>query len=99
MPRRRTQYEGRFVLRYKINRQAGWLEDDKFAGTPGTLQDLVNRDCMVFAHPSGRTTWQLNGPDGAKEVQVRGRFSGNTAQAVRKATLAGPCARPGASSA
>jgi DNA-binding transcriptional LysR family regulator len=59
-------------------------------GTPTTLQDLADHDCMGFAHSGGRTLWRLSGPDGAEEeVQVSGRFSGNTAQAVRKATLAG----------
>jgi DNA-binding transcriptional LysR family regulator len=59
-------------------------------GTPGSLQDLADHDCIAFAHPSGRATWRLTGPDGVEEeVQVAGRFSGNTAQALRKATLAG----------
>jgi len=59
-------------------------------GTPATLQDLVDHDCLVFAHPSGRATWQLSGLDGIDaEVRVAGRFSGNTAQALRKAALAG----------
>jgi DNA-binding transcriptional LysR family regulator len=58
-------------------------------GAPATLQDLVNHDCVTSPHPSGRTTWRLSGPDGVEEVQVAGRFSGNTAQALRKATLAG----------
>ncbi len=45
---------------------------------------------MSSAHPSGRATWRLTGPDGVEEeVQVAGRFTGNTAQALRKATLAG----------
>jgi DNA-binding transcriptional LysR family regulator len=59
-------------------------------GTPATLQELQHHDCLIFGHPSGRATWRLNGPDGAEaEVQVTGRFSANTAQALRKATLAG----------
>jgi DNA-binding transcriptional LysR family regulator len=58
-------------------------------GTPGTLQDLANHDCVTPPHPSGRTTWRLSGPDGDEEVQVAARFTGNTAQALRKATLAG----------
>ena len=58
--------------------------------TPATLQDLANHDCVASAHPSGRSTWRLIGPDGVEEeVQVAGRFSGNTAQALRKATVAG----------
>lgn len=59
-------------------------------GAPSTLQDLVNHDCVSFAHPGGHTTWRLAGPDGVEEeVQVAARFSGNTAQGLRKATVAG----------
>jgi len=58
-------------------------------GTPSALQDLADHDCVTAAHPSGRATWRLIGPDGIEEeVQVAGRFSGNTAQALRKATVA-----------
>jgi DNA-binding transcriptional LysR family regulator len=59
-------------------------------GLPGTLQDLVEHDCVSFAHPSGHATWRLTGPDGVEEeIQVATRFSANTAQALRKATVAG----------
>jgi len=59
-------------------------------GAPATLRDLADHDCVTAAHPSGRATWRVTGPDGAEEeVQVTGRFSGNTAQALRKAALAG----------
>jgi DNA-binding transcriptional LysR family regulator len=54
------------------------------------LQDLVDHDCVSFSHASGYATWRLAGPDGIEEeVQIVPRFSGNTAQALRKATLAG----------
>ena len=59
-------------------------------GVPDTLQDLADHDCLVFSHPSGKASGRGSGPDGAQaEVQVAGRFSGNTAQALRKAALAG----------
>ncbi len=59
-------------------------------GAPATLQELADHDCVTTAHPSGRATWRVTGPDGTEEeVQVSGRFSGNTAQALRKAALAG----------
>jgi len=59
-------------------------------GAPATLQDLADHDCVTAAHPSGRATWRLVGPDGTEEeVQVTGRFSGNTAQALRRAAVAG----------
>lgn len=60
-------------------------------GAPANLQDLAaNHDCVTSPHPSGRTIWRMAGPDGVQEeVQVAGRFSGNTAQALRKAAIAG----------
>jgi DNA-binding transcriptional LysR family regulator len=60
-------------------------------GAPSTLQDLLDHDRVTFTQPgSSDVTWQLAGPDGIEEaVQVAARFSGNTAQALRKATLAG----------
>ena len=59
-------------------------------GAPAALQDLASHDCVTSPHPSGRTIWRLVGPGGnEEEVQVAGRFSGNTAQALRKAALAG----------
>ena len=60
-------------------------------GAPTTLHDLQDHDCLVFSHPSGRATWRLTGPgdEGEAEVSVSGRFSGNTAQGLRKAVLAG----------
>jgi len=59
-------------------------------GMPSTLQDMANHDCVIPTHPSGRAMWRLTRPDGMEEeVEVTGRFSGNTAQALRKATMAG----------
>ncbi|QGW84764.1 LysR family transcriptional regulator [Variovorax paradoxus] len=60
-------------------------------GAPAILQDLAaNHDCVTSPHPSGRAIWRMTSPDGVQEeVQVAGRFSGNTAQALRKAAIAG----------
>lgn len=59
-------------------------------GAPATLADLAQHDCVIAPHPSGRATWRLTAPGGAEEeVQVTGRFSGNTAQALRRAAVAG----------
>jgi DNA-binding transcriptional LysR family regulator len=89
-PLQDSAYVGRLIL--------GPLRDGMVAspayiaarGAPSTLQDLANHDCVTFAHPSDRTTWRLTGPrNKEEEVQVTGRFTGNTAQALRKATLAG----------
>jgi DNA-binding transcriptional LysR family regulator len=89
-PLRDSGYVGRLIL--------GPLRDGMVAspayiaarGAPGTLQDLASHDCITFGHPGGRTTWRLMGPGNIEEeVQVAGRFTGNTAQSLRKATLAG----------
>ncbi|WP_226374038.1 LysR family transcriptional regulator [Pectobacterium quasiaquaticum] len=59
-------------------------------GMPNTLQDLAKLDCVSFGHPSGFTTWRLAGASSIEEdIQMSSRFSGNTIQALRKATLAG----------
>lgn len=59
-------------------------------GAPATLAALQQHDCLGFSHSSGEARWSLTGPDGQEtEVPVKGRFSGNTVQALRKAALAG----------
>ncbi|MET0268572.1 MAG: LysR family transcriptional regulator [Duganella sp.] len=67
-------------------------------GTPHTLHDLPGHRAISVAHPSGMANWRLVGPEGAlmqeqqvqeQQVQVPCRFSANTAQAQRQATLAG----------
>ncbi|MFD2273177.1 substrate binding domain-containing protein [Undibacterium arcticum] len=57
-------------------------------GVPATLADLEEHDCITFPKQSGRVSWTLDGPDGAVEVKVAGRFSANTAQVLLNATLA-----------
>jgi DNA-binding transcriptional LysR family regulator len=58
-------------------------------GMPESVEALANHDCVTLPQPSGRAVWRLDGPDGAIETQVTGRFSANTAQALLKAVLAG----------
>jgi LysR family transcriptional regulator AphB len=58
-------------------------------GTPESVQALASHECVTLPSSSGRTVWRLDGPDGASETQVGGRFSANTAQAMLEAVLAG----------
>ncbi len=58
-------------------------------GAPARLADLVDHDCLVFTHRAERDLAPLRADGEDAEVQVGGRFSGNTAQALRKAALAG----------
>jgi LysR family transcriptional regulator AphB len=59
------------------------------AGMPDSVQALASHECVTLPSTSGRTVWRLDGPDGASETQVAGRFSANTAQAMLEAALAG----------
>jgi DNA-binding transcriptional LysR family regulator len=59
-------------------------------GTPATLQDLTRHDCLFVPQARDYATWRLQGPDDAEEeVTVTGRVMANTAQAIRKAAIAG----------
>lgn len=58
-------------------------------GAPSALEDLSTHDCIAVPSGSGRTQWRLMGPDGPAEVEVRGRFSANSALALTKACVAG----------
>ncbi|MDP9601751.1 UNVERIFIED_ORG: DNA-binding transcriptional LysR family regulator [Variovorax paradoxus] len=82
-----------YVGRRLITRSGGLLASPAYIerrGEPRSLQDLAHHDCVTPSSPSGHAIWQLTGPDGVdEEVQVSGRFTGNTAQALRKAALAG----------
>jgi DNA-binding transcriptional LysR family regulator len=88
-PLRDSGYVGRQIL---DPRSVGMVASPDYLaarGSPRTLQDLASHDCVISAHPGGHATWHLIGPKGEEEIQVTGRFSGNTAQSQRKAAVAG----------
>ncbi|WP_241052503.1 LysR family transcriptional regulator [Achromobacter xylosoxidans] len=58
-------------------------------GAPTALADLAAHDCITIPSSSGRTVWRMTGPDGPAEVEVRPRFSANSALAQIKACVAG----------
>jgi LysR family transcriptional regulator AphB len=58
-------------------------------GVPTSVEALANHDCVTLPSASARIVWRLDGPDGATETEVSGRFSANTAQAMLEAVLAG----------
>jgi DNA-binding transcriptional LysR family regulator len=57
-------------------------------GEPRSLQELGGRDCLT-SQSSGRVSWWLQGPDGAEEVKVSGRFHASSARSLTKGCLAG----------
>ncbi|WP_313659888.1 LysR family transcriptional regulator [Pseudomonas coleopterorum] len=83
-------YVGRQILRDGSERlvaSPGYLAAH---GAPSTLQDLLDHHCLSFARPGGYATWRLDGPESrVEEVRISPRVSGNTAQSLRKAALAG----------
>jgi DNA-binding transcriptional LysR family regulator len=60
-------------------------------GMPATLADLAGHDAITASHAGSSTTWRLVGPDGAVHEVQHGarRFGANTAQALRRAAVAG----------
>jgi len=58
-------------------------------GVPAELEELSTHDCLTFPRTSALATWLLEGPQGACEIQVSGRFQADTAQALVKAAVAG----------
>ena len=82
-------YVGRKVLVDGSNSLVASPSYIESRGLPETLSALAGFDGIGFSQPDGLTTWQLAGPGGDEEVQMLTRFSGNTAQALRRAAVAG----------
>lgn len=82
-----------YVVRKIQSRSIGLVASPSYLaarGTPATLQDLTRHDCLFVPQVRDHATWRLQGPDGIEEeVTVTGRVMANTAQAIRKATIAG----------
>lgn len=58
-------------------------------GHPKTLQELARHDCLTVSTRQSRVTWTLQGPGGAEDVEVAGRFSANSARILMKGCLSG----------
>jgi DNA-binding transcriptional LysR family regulator len=58
-------------------------------GTPTSIDELGQHDCLRISRTFGPGTWHLNGSDGRFEVQVQGRLQASTSRPVRQAAVAG----------
>jgi len=59
-------------------------------GVPARPEDLENHECIGFAHWAPRGEWEFRDAEGAtSRVQVGGRVSINSGQALRRAALEG----------
>jgi DNA-binding transcriptional LysR family regulator len=58
-------------------------------GTPTTIADLADHDCIIVGPASSRGHWSLAAGAEAARVPVRGRIAVNNMQAVRTAVISG----------
>ncbi len=66
-----------------VARQLRTLDSGLFAapsylaehGLPVDVNELAQRDCVLFRATAGRATWALTGPSGERAVDVHGRIS------------------------
>lgn len=58
-------------------------------GYPKDVPALSEHTCIRPSSPAGSSVWNLQGPDGAIQAVVNGRFCANTARSQLKAALAG----------
>lgn len=58
-------------------------------GTPRTLRELADHDCLTVSSRQGRSMWRLQGPRGTQEISIDSRFSVNDMRVVMQACLAG----------
>lgn len=59
------------------------------AGTPGSVQELAQHQCVIFGRDRTQSSWRLRGPDGDVEIHVTGRFGCNDFNFVRGAAIGG----------
>jgi LysR family transcriptional activator of dmlA len=60
------------------------------AGTPRSLSDLAQHDCLLFRERDQRFgVWRLTGPDGEESVKVTGPIASNHSDVVRQWALEG----------
>lgn len=58
-------------------------------GSPNVPGDLVQHQCLGFAHPAAGRTWRLLGPEGEVTVPVSLALTANNGEALRMAALGG----------
>jgi DNA-binding transcriptional LysR family regulator len=55
-------------------------------GTPKTLKDLEDHNCMSAG---SQDVWQIEGPSGHQDIRVKGNIRSNSADLIREALLSG----------
>ena len=58
-------------------------------GAPQTIEELATHECVLLENSAHPDVWQLEGPEGTREVRVQGRFRTDSIEAVRVAVANG----------
>jgi DNA-binding transcriptional LysR family regulator len=58
-------------------------------GTPKTLRDLGDHDCVLYRPEGGRNLWRLSGPKGEVSVEVTGPIAADDLAFATQAAIAG----------
>jgi DNA-binding transcriptional LysR family regulator len=58
-------------------------------GTPRSVAELAEHDCVIFRGREGVAEWALVGPEGAARAEVRGPIDADDISFLRRAVLAG----------
>ncbi|HWA75942.1 MAG TPA: LysR family transcriptional regulator [Polyangiaceae bacterium] len=58
-------------------------------GTPASLAELANHDCVLFRGRDGHGEWKLSGPSGEESIHVKGPVSVDDLLLVQQAVEAG----------
>lgn len=83
---------GNHVARKLVTKYFGLFASPSYLatrGVPTSLESLTDHDCLPQSNRTGPVVWHLQGPGGASEIQVSGRFRANTVRAVLRAATAG----------
>lgn len=58
-------------------------------GVPKAPRDLLDHNCLEFAHGSSGRRWHFHGRSGKQTIQIKGNLKINNGAALREATLSG----------
>ncbi|MFW5876434.1 MAG: LysR family transcriptional regulator [Myxococcota bacterium] len=61
----------------------------RLMGTPTHPHDLLQHNCLRYAHMTVRDEWQFQGPEGRLSVSARGTFKANNGLLLKEAALQG----------
>ena len=61
----------------------------KRRGRPRSVAEVADHDCVLFPSVSGRAVWELVGPAGRQNIEVRGAVGADDNEFIREAAAAG----------